>query len=434
MMPPPPPPGRVPVGVDRTSMAKKGGTQLDWARKMESRPPPKRRMVTRDELEQHYQEGDAWCVIQGKVYDISEYAAFHPGGVSEIMRGAGMDATSLFESVHRWVSAERLLGKCMVGVYDPRRRRKGPKKARSFGGARAAASGAAAAAPAASARGSGREGGGGGGDSGSGAMPPPASSVEGGTPAAALHKRLFRPFKLLAKEQVAVDAWSLTFELPAGCSAGYFAGQHVQVSMAIGGSEVVRPYTPVSSASDSDTLELIVKTYDGGVASCALAALDVGGRVLLRGPLGGFAYMPPVDVAFMGGRRSVKQIVMLSAGSGVTPMLQICRTAAAAGSDMQLTVLCGHRREEQIISRPAFDALAAASDGRMTVAYYLSQPSDEWEGGRGRIGIAALKESLPAPDVGDDLLVLICGNFKFNRTMDSCLDRLGYSDSQRFEM
>jgi len=34
------------------------------------------------------------------VYDVTEYVKFHPGGVSEIMKGAGKDATSLFDSVN----------------------------------------------------------------------------------------------------------------------------------------------------------------------------------------------------------------------------------------------------------------------------------------------------------------------------------------------
>ena len=35
----------------------------------------------------------------GKVYNITPYLEFHPGGVSELMRGAGKDSTDLFDEV-----------------------------------------------------------------------------------------------------------------------------------------------------------------------------------------------------------------------------------------------------------------------------------------------------------------------------------------------
>jgi cytochrome-b5 reductase len=37
------------------------------------------------------------------VYNITPYLDFHPGGVDEIMKGAGIDATKLFQEIHAWV-------------------------------------------------------------------------------------------------------------------------------------------------------------------------------------------------------------------------------------------------------------------------------------------------------------------------------------------
>lgn len=37
--------------------------------------------------------------LGGKVYDITRYMMYHPGGRDELMRGAGMDATFLFMKV-----------------------------------------------------------------------------------------------------------------------------------------------------------------------------------------------------------------------------------------------------------------------------------------------------------------------------------------------
>ncbi|KAL8652340.1 MAG: hypothetical protein Q9210_002739 [Variospora velana] len=61
---------------------------------------------------------NAWGVWQGKVYNLTPYMKFHPGGVDELMKGAGRekDGERLFMEVHPWVNWEGLLGECMVGI------------------------------------------------------------------------------------------------------------------------------------------------------------------------------------------------------------------------------------------------------------------------------------------------------------------------------
>jgi len=39
--------------------------------------------------------------VVGNVYNVTQYTEFHPGGVSELMRGAGIDCSELFDEVHR---------------------------------------------------------------------------------------------------------------------------------------------------------------------------------------------------------------------------------------------------------------------------------------------------------------------------------------------
>jgi cytochrome b involved in lipid metabolism len=51
-------------------------------------------------LKQHNKREDAWSVFNGKVYNITPYIDFHPGGVKELMRVAGRDGTKLFGMPH----------------------------------------------------------------------------------------------------------------------------------------------------------------------------------------------------------------------------------------------------------------------------------------------------------------------------------------------
>lgn len=52
--------------------------------------------VTPSELKKHNKLEDAWTAIQGKVYNITPYLKFHPGGVEKLMCIAGRDGTQLF--------------------------------------------------------------------------------------------------------------------------------------------------------------------------------------------------------------------------------------------------------------------------------------------------------------------------------------------------
>ncbi len=49
------------------------------------------------------------------VYNVTHFLDFRPGDVEEMMRGAGTDATELFNEIHRYVNYESMLKKCFVG-------------------------------------------------------------------------------------------------------------------------------------------------------------------------------------------------------------------------------------------------------------------------------------------------------------------------------
>ncbi|KAL5341242.1 hypothetical protein BJX70DRAFT_359205 [Aspergillus crustosus] len=103
-----------------------GHSPLDWAA-LTSNPnhklrganlPPSLIRVTPSMLKaQHGRKGtDAWTSYQGKVYNISPYLPFHPGGKGELLRGAGKDSAKLFLEVHPWVNWDAILSECLVGI------------------------------------------------------------------------------------------------------------------------------------------------------------------------------------------------------------------------------------------------------------------------------------------------------------------------------
>ncbi|KAH6596573.1 hypothetical protein BASA61_003442, partial [Batrachochytrium salamandrivorans] len=61
----------------------------------------KLQVVTHDEVASHNTAKSAWITIDSLVYDITNFAALHPGGESIILEVAGKDATKEFYSYHR---------------------------------------------------------------------------------------------------------------------------------------------------------------------------------------------------------------------------------------------------------------------------------------------------------------------------------------------
>jgi len=72
-------------------------------------------------LRLHNKRDDAWAAFNGKVYNITPYLDFHPGGEKELMRVAGRDGTKLFSLTHAWVNVDFMLDACLVGflVSEP---------------------------------------------------------------------------------------------------------------------------------------------------------------------------------------------------------------------------------------------------------------------------------------------------------------------------
>ncbi|KAL5486886.1 hypothetical protein EMCRGX_G019423 [Ephydatia muelleri] len=58
------------------------------------------RTFTPAELKLYNEPHNAHVAYRGKVYDVSQFVAQHPGGVDQIMLGAGRDITTVFDSYH----------------------------------------------------------------------------------------------------------------------------------------------------------------------------------------------------------------------------------------------------------------------------------------------------------------------------------------------
>ncbi|KAK7682653.1 hypothetical protein QCA50_014453 [Cerrena zonata] len=100
-----------------------GHGPLDWANLKKSgtdlRGVDSLARITAAQLKEHNKKDDAWSAFSGKVYNITHYLSYHPGGEKELMRVAGRDGTKLFALTHGWVNIDYMLDECLVGFLVP---------------------------------------------------------------------------------------------------------------------------------------------------------------------------------------------------------------------------------------------------------------------------------------------------------------------------
>lgn len=171
-----------------------------------------------------------------------------------------------------------------------------------------------------------------------------------------------------------VDTYDLTprvkgFRLQGDHPFEFDPGQHTTVRFEASDETVVRPYTP-TNLPGTDQLTLTIKRYEDGFASSYMHTKEPGDQIII-GPIEGNLTLddPERDVAF------------LASGTGITPLLAICRQYLQEGSGDAHVVL-GERTADEIIHRGTLNELAA-DNPNLSVTFTLSDPEWDW---LGRIG------------------------------------------------
>jgi len=75
-----------------------------------------KKYISSDELKKHNKSDDLWISIQGKVYNVTDWAKEHPGGDIPLMNLAGEDVTDAFIAFHPG-TAWKYLDRFFTGYY-----------------------------------------------------------------------------------------------------------------------------------------------------------------------------------------------------------------------------------------------------------------------------------------------------------------------------
>eukprot|EP00252_Welwitschia_mirabilis_P012248 TRINITY_DN27206_c0_g1_i1.p1 TRINITY_DN27206_c0_g1~~TRINITY_DN27206_c0_g1_i1.p1 ORF type:complete len:129 (+),score=29.81 TRINITY_DN27206_c0_g1_i1:242-628(+) len=72
-----------------------------------------------EEVSKHNNVKDCWLIIDGKVYDVTQFLEEHPGGDEVLLAATAKDATEDFEDVGHSDDARGMMEKYYIGRVDP---------------------------------------------------------------------------------------------------------------------------------------------------------------------------------------------------------------------------------------------------------------------------------------------------------------------------
>lgn len=241
----------------------------------------------------------------------------------------------------------------------------------------------------------------------------------------------YRKCQLISKEDVTHDTKLFSVMLPPSTHLQVPVGQHVYLKLTIAGTEIVKPYTPVSDSlvpefkepvfPNSKYIYFLVKIYPAGLFTPELDLLQIGDYVSVSNPEGSFKISQ---------FQEMEDLFLLAAGTGFTPMVKVLHYALTGIPSLRkVKLMFFNKTEDDIIWRSQLEKLAL-KDKRFDVEFVLSAPPSEWSGKQGYISPALLSEFLKKSLEKSKVLICICGPTPFTEQGMKFLHDLNFSKDE----
>lgn len=158
--------------------------------------------------------------------------------------------------------------------------------------------------------------------------------------------------RIASVDRSATGSTVLTIE-PNGNWTDFRAGQYTQLTVEIDGVRHTRCYSMASAASDARSFELGIKAHPEGLVSQYLLAHATEGMVVGLTPPAGEFHLPDARPG---------RTLLVSGGSGITPVVSMLRTLCAEGHTAPVTFLHYATTPDAMLFRDEIAALGRAHE------------------------------------------------------------------------
>lgn len=202
----------------------------------------------------------------------------------------------------------------------------------------------------------------------------------------------------------------------------YAPGQFLTFAFEIGGETINRCYTISSAPTRPHALSITVKRVPGGPVSNWLHDhLKAGDTVRALGPMGDFSCFT----------HPAQKYLLLSGGSGITPMMAMARTFHDLGEPRDVAFVHSARSPADIVFRGELETMARLDPGfRFHAVCEGDAPDEAWAGPKGRLSLGILSEA-----VSDfrEREVFVCGPKPYMDAVRAMLRDAGFDMARHHE-
>lgn len=180
----------------------------------------------------------------------------------------------------------------------------------------------------------------------------------------------FHALSILEKKNLTPDAISLSFQLPSELAETFRfeAGQYLTLQAQINGQEVRRAYSLCEAPANGLLKVGIKRVKDGLFSNFAFDQLKEGDQLQVMPPQGQFVWpAQPKGTSLM----------LIAAGSGITPILSIVQTALKDPQVEQLALLYGNRAAKDSMFREDLIQLQQSHADRFQLIEVFSREKED---------------------------------------------------------
>lgn len=243
-------------------------------------------------------------------------------------------------------------------------------------------------------------------------------------------KPKFHKLKVSDVRKETADCVSISFELPEELENDFRfkPGQYLTLRTEIDGQDVRRSYSICSCPYDGE-VRVAVKRVEGGVFSTfANHDLKAGDELDVMTPMGNFTHSFSPD--------KEAQYVAIAAGSGITPVMSLIKSALKAEPNSKFTLIYGNRNSASVIFKDEIEDLKDEYMERLEVHHVLSREDQGSDLLKGRIDEEKVKGFADRFfDIEEVNAYFLCGPEEIIRASEKALESLGVSqDKILFEL